>query len=75
MDENRLRVELMMLKAQHKKLELEFNKKSTLEKLSYIVCSNIKIMYLKYFEPKEYKRILKLQTLTDNLKNINLNEK
>ena len=75
MDENRLRAELMMLKSQHKKLELEFNKKSTLEKLSYIVCSNIKLMYLKYFEPKEYKRILKLQTLTDNLKNINLNEK
>ena len=71
----RLQAELIMLKAKHKRLELDFDKKSTLSKLSYVVCSNIKLLYLKYFVPNEYERILKYQQIIESIQDENLCKK
>lgn len=72
---DKLRAELLMLKAKHKRLELEFDKKPTLSKLSYVVCSNIKLLYLKYFNPKEYERIFKYQQIVESIQDKNLSKK
>ena len=61
----RLRAELLMLKSKHKKLQIEFEKKSTLQKLSYVVCSNAKMLYLKYFNHDEYQRIMRYKILME----------
>jgi len=68
----RLRAELLMIKAKHRKLEMEFEKKSTLGKFSYVVCSNVKLLYLKYFNPHEYQRIMRCKVLIDAIKNENI---
>lgn len=64
--------DLLRMKAKHHRLEQEYKRKSTIERLFLNVKSYCYLNYLYYFNRAKYDALIKLKELCDRLKQTNL---